>query len=34
MKEKLKINIYKSLPVILEKVKAVSLAKYTGKTVS
>ena len=31
MNEKLKINIYKGLPMILEKVKVVVLAKVVGK---
>ena len=32
MNEKLKINIYKGLPMILEKVKAVALSAVIGKT--
>ena len=31
MNEKLKVNIYKGLPMILEKVKVVALAKVVGK---
>lgn len=32
MKEKLQINVYKGLPIILEKVKSVALSAVTGKT--
>ena len=32
MEEKLKINIYKGLPIILEKINAVALAAVIGKT--
>ena len=31
MSEKLKVNVYKGLPIILEKVKTVALAKVIGK---
>lgn len=32
MSDKLKVNIYVALPMILEKVKVISLAKFVGKT--
>ena len=32
MSDKLKVNIYVVLPMILEKVKVISLAKFVGKT--
>ena len=31
MNGKLKVNVYKGLPMILEKIKAVALAKVIGK---
>ena len=32
MSDKLKVSIYVALPMILEKVKVISLAKFVGKT--
>ena len=32
MEEKLQINIYKGLPMVLEKVKSVALAAVIGKS--
>ena len=31
MNEKLRVNVYKGLPMVLEKIKAVALAKVIGK---